>query len=166
MPLPSRNDLQIQLRLALHPPDDFVAVARLAQGTGRHRAHPRVITAAQGSIAPQGGPLGARTLYHYQNGVYTLYTIYSTSDPEVIGTDITSGCTGLLKSGHDRPLCTNADQDEGGRPAGIANGANPRSRRRRCGQRKEQGRSLGRSDCGGWRSLVVCLHHAASTSAA
>jgi lipoprotein-anchoring transpeptidase ErfK/SrfK len=41
-------------------------------------------------------PLGARTLYLYQNGVYTLYTIYSTSDPESIGTGITSGCTGLL----------------------------------------------------------------------
>ncbi len=41
-------------------------------------------------------PLGARTLYLYQNGAYTLYTIYSTSDPETIGTNITSGCTGLL----------------------------------------------------------------------
>jgi lipoprotein-anchoring transpeptidase ErfK/SrfK len=41
-------------------------------------------------------PLGARTLYLYQNGVYTLYTIYSTSDPESIGTNVTSGCTGLL----------------------------------------------------------------------
>jgi lipoprotein-anchoring transpeptidase ErfK/SrfK len=25
-----------------------------------------------------------------------LYTIYSTSDPESIGTGVTSGCTGLL----------------------------------------------------------------------
>jgi lipoprotein-anchoring transpeptidase ErfK/SrfK len=41
-------------------------------------------------------PLGARTLYLYQNGAYTEYTIYSTSDPETIGTGITSGCTGLL----------------------------------------------------------------------
>ncbi len=41
-------------------------------------------------------PLGARTLYLYQNGVYTLYTIYSTSDPESIGNGVTSGCTGLL----------------------------------------------------------------------
>ena len=41
-------------------------------------------------------PLGARTLYLYQNGAYTLYTIYSTSDPESIGTGVTSGCTGLL----------------------------------------------------------------------
>ena len=41
-------------------------------------------------------PLCARTLYLYQNGVYTLYTIYGTSDPESIGTNVTSGCTGLL----------------------------------------------------------------------
>jgi lipoprotein-anchoring transpeptidase ErfK/SrfK len=41
-------------------------------------------------------PLGARALYLYQNGVYTLYTIYSSSDPESIGTNVTSGCTGLL----------------------------------------------------------------------
>ena len=41
-------------------------------------------------------PLGARTLYLYQNGVYTLYTIYSTSIAETIGTNISSGCIGLL----------------------------------------------------------------------
>ncbi|MDB5641677.1 MAG: ErfK/YbiS/YcfS/YnhG family protein [Hyphomicrobiales bacterium] len=41
-------------------------------------------------------PLGARTLYLYQKGVYTLYTLYSTSAPETIGTNLTSGCTGLL----------------------------------------------------------------------
>jgi lipoprotein-anchoring transpeptidase ErfK/SrfK len=41
-------------------------------------------------------PLGARVLYLYKNGVYTVYTIYSTSDPETIGNGITSGCTGLL----------------------------------------------------------------------
>lgn len=41
-------------------------------------------------------PLGARTLYLYQNGVYTLYTIYSTSVPETIGKGISSGCVGLL----------------------------------------------------------------------
>ena len=41
-------------------------------------------------------PLGARTLYLYRNGAYTQFTIYSTSDPESIGTGVTSGCTGLL----------------------------------------------------------------------
>jgi lipoprotein-anchoring transpeptidase ErfK/SrfK len=51
---------------------------------------------ASGMAGGLDNPLGARTLYLYQNGVYTLYTIYSTSDPESIGTNITSGCTGLL----------------------------------------------------------------------
>jgi lipoprotein-anchoring transpeptidase ErfK/SrfK len=41
-------------------------------------------------------PLGARTLYLYQNGRYTVCTIYATSDPESIGRGVTSGCTGLL----------------------------------------------------------------------
>ena len=41
-------------------------------------------------------PLGARTLYLYKNGAYTVFTIYSTSDPETIGSGITSGCIGLL----------------------------------------------------------------------
>lgn len=41
-------------------------------------------------------PLGARTLYLYQDGRYTLYTIYSTTHPETIGKGISSGCIGLL----------------------------------------------------------------------
>ena len=41
-------------------------------------------------------PLGARTLYLYQNGKYTLYTIYSTIMPETIGRGVSSGCVGLL----------------------------------------------------------------------
>ena len=50
-----------------------------------------------GGMAPGlDNPLGARTLYLYKNGVYTVFTIYSTSDPETIGTGITSGCIGLL----------------------------------------------------------------------
>ena len=51
---------------------------------------------AGGMPAGLDNPLGARALYLYQNGKYTLYTIYSTSDPESIGTSVTSGCTGLL----------------------------------------------------------------------
>jgi lipoprotein-anchoring transpeptidase ErfK/SrfK len=51
---------------------------------------------ARGMPGGPENPLGARTLYLYQNGRYTLYTIYSTSDPETIGTGVTSGCTGLL----------------------------------------------------------------------
>jgi lipoprotein-anchoring transpeptidase ErfK/SrfK len=57
---------------------------------------PEAAKYAGGMPAGLDNPLGARTLYLYQNGVYTLYTIYSTSDPETIGTNITSGCTGLL----------------------------------------------------------------------
>jgi lipoprotein-anchoring transpeptidase ErfK/SrfK len=41
-------------------------------------------------------PLGARTLYLYQNGKYTLYTLYSTRVAESIGKGISSGCIGLL----------------------------------------------------------------------
>jgi lipoprotein-anchoring transpeptidase ErfK/SrfK len=51
---------------------------------------------ARGMPGGPENPLGARTLYLYQKGVYTLYTIYSTSDPESIGSGVTSGCTGLL----------------------------------------------------------------------
>ncbi len=51
---------------------------------------------ARGMAGGLDNPLGARVLYLYQNGVYTLYTIYSTSAPETIGNGITSGCTGLL----------------------------------------------------------------------
>ncbi len=51
---------------------------------------------ANGMPPGLSNPLGARTLYLYQNGAYTLYTIYSTSDPDTIGTGVTSGCTGLL----------------------------------------------------------------------
>ena len=50
-----------------------------------------------GGMAPGlDNPLGARTLYLYQDGVYTLFTIYSTSVPETIGKGISSGCIGLL----------------------------------------------------------------------
>ena len=57
---------------------------------------PEAAKYARGMPGGLDNPLGARTLYLYQNGVYTLYTIYSTSDPETIGTNVTSGCTGLL----------------------------------------------------------------------
>ena len=57
---------------------------------------PEAAKYAGGMPAGLDNPLGARTLYLYQNGVYTLYTIYSTSDPESIGSNVTSGCTGLL----------------------------------------------------------------------
>ncbi|WP_284391221.1 L,D-transpeptidase [Devosia yakushimensis] len=65
---------------------------------------PKEMILRQPEAAPYAGgmppglnnPLGARTLYLYQNGVYTLYTIYSTIMPETIGKGISSGCIGLL----------------------------------------------------------------------
>jgi lipoprotein-anchoring transpeptidase ErfK/SrfK len=57
---------------------------------------PEAAKYARGMPPGLENPLGARTLYLYQDGKYTLYTIYSTSDPETIGTNLTSGCTGLL----------------------------------------------------------------------
>jgi len=51
---------------------------------------------ANGMPGGLDNPLGARVLYLYKNGVYTVFTIYSTSDPETIGKGITSGCSGLL----------------------------------------------------------------------
>lgn len=60
------------------------------------KRQPEVAKYARGMPGGLENPLGARTLYLYQKGVYTLYTIYSTSDPETIGTNLTSGCTGLL----------------------------------------------------------------------
>ncbi|MEJ8571439.1 L,D-transpeptidase [Microbaculum marinum] len=41
-------------------------------------------------------PLGARVLYLYQDGRYTLCTIYSTVYPQTIGQGVSSGCVGLL----------------------------------------------------------------------
>lgn len=60
------------------------------------KRQPEVAKYARGMPGGPENPLGARTLYLYQNGRYTLYTIYSTSDPETIGTNLTSGCTGLM----------------------------------------------------------------------
>ncbi len=60
------------------------------------RRQPEAAKYAGGMKPGLENPLGARTLYLYQNNAYTLYTIYSTIDPESIGTGVTSGCTGLL----------------------------------------------------------------------
>lgn len=60
------------------------------------KRQPEAAKYAGGMPGGPENPLGARTLYLYQNGKYTLYTIYSTSDPETIGTNLTSGCTGLI----------------------------------------------------------------------
>jgi lipoprotein-anchoring transpeptidase ErfK/SrfK len=60
------------------------------------RRQPEAAKYAGGMPGGLDNPLGARTLYLYQNGAYTLYTIYASSDAESIGTGITSGCVGLL----------------------------------------------------------------------
>ena len=60
------------------------------------KRQPEAAKWARGMPPGLDNPLGARTLYLYQNGRYTLYTIYSSSAPETIGTNLTSGCTGLL----------------------------------------------------------------------
>ncbi|MGE3645384.1 MAG: L,D-transpeptidase family protein [Beijerinckiaceae bacterium] len=57
---------------------------------------PEAAKYAKGMPGGLDNPLGARVLYLYQNGRYTLYTIYSTIFPDTIGRGITSGCTGLL----------------------------------------------------------------------
>ena len=57
---------------------------------------PEAAPYANGMPPGLDNPLGARTLYLYQNGAYTLFTIYSTIRPETIGKGISSGCVGLL----------------------------------------------------------------------
>jgi lipoprotein-anchoring transpeptidase ErfK/SrfK len=66
------------------PPEEMIA------------RQPEVRKYAGGMPGGLENPLGARVLYLYQNGRYTLCTIYSTSDPASIGRGVTSGCTGLL----------------------------------------------------------------------
>jgi lipoprotein-anchoring transpeptidase ErfK/SrfK len=60
------------------------------------KRQPEAAKWARGMPGGLDNPLGARTLYLYQNGRYTLYTIYASSDPESIGEGVTSGCVGLL----------------------------------------------------------------------
>jgi lipoprotein-anchoring transpeptidase ErfK/SrfK len=60
------------------------------------KRQPEAAKWARGMPGGLDNPLGARTLYLYQNGRYTLYTIYASSDPESIGDGVTSGCVGLL----------------------------------------------------------------------
>ena len=57
---------------------------------------PEAAQYAKGMPGGLDNPLGARTLHLYQDGKYTLYTIYANRDPDTIGHGITSGCVGLL----------------------------------------------------------------------
>ena len=60
------------------------------------KRQPEAAKYARGMPGGPENPLGARTLYLYQNGRYTLYTIYASAYPETIGTNLTSGCIGLM----------------------------------------------------------------------
>jgi len=60
------------------------------------KRQPEAAKYARGMPGGLENPLGARTLHLYQNGRYTLYTIYASLDEESIGSGITSGCVGLL----------------------------------------------------------------------
>jgi lipoprotein-anchoring transpeptidase ErfK/SrfK len=60
------------------------------------KRQPEVAKYAGGMAPGLDNPLGARALHLYQDGVYTLYTLYSTIQPETIGKGISSGCIGLL----------------------------------------------------------------------
>ncbi len=60
------------------------------------KRQPEAAKYARGMPGGLDNPLGARTLHLYQNGAYTLYTIYASLDAESIGNGITSGCIGLL----------------------------------------------------------------------
>lgn len=60
------------------------------------KRQPEVAKYAGGMAPGLDNPLGARALHLYQDGVYTLYTLYSTIRPETIGKGISSGCIGLL----------------------------------------------------------------------
>jgi hypothetical protein len=57
---------------------------------------PSLVRYAGGMRPGLDNPLGARALYLYQDGVYTLYTIYGTVAARSIGTGVSSGCIGLL----------------------------------------------------------------------
>ncbi|MBD8067120.1 L,D-transpeptidase [Devosia sp. PTR5] len=57
---------------------------------------PEAAPYANGMKPGLDNPLGARVLYLYQDGRYTLFTIYSTIMPETIGKGVSSGCIGLL----------------------------------------------------------------------
>jgi lipoprotein-anchoring transpeptidase ErfK/SrfK len=57
---------------------------------------PTLVKYARGMPPGLDNALGARALYLYQDGVYTLYTIYATSVASSIGNGVSSGCVGLL----------------------------------------------------------------------
>ena len=95
------------------------------------KRQPEAAKYARGMPGGLDNPLGARTLYLYQNGAYTLYTIYASSDAEIDRLRHHKRLRRPAQSGHDPPVLTNAGQDEGGRPAGIGADFGDVAKRRR-----------------------------------
>ncbi len=61
---------------------------------------------ADGLPGGPDNPLGARALYLYENGIDTYYRIHGTTQPDSIGTSVSSGCIRLRNEDiialHDR----------------------------------------------------------------
>jgi len=59
---------------------------------------PQLTQLQSGQGVPGGltNPLGARALYLWQNGKDTLYRIHGTTEPETIGTNVSSGCIRMI----------------------------------------------------------------------
>ena len=63
------------------------------------RAIPRYASFAGGMPGSINNPLGARALYLYRNGRDTFFRLHGTTEPETIGTAVSSGCIRLVN--HD-----------------------------------------------------------------
>ena len=90
------------------------------------KRQPEAAKYARGMPGGLDNPLGARTLYLYQNGAYTLYTIYASHRrPSRSATASRAAASACSRQDMIAPVLTDAGQDEGGRPAGIGNGVSP-----------------------------------------
>ncbi len=95
---------------------------------------------AKGMPGGLDNPLGARTLYLYQDGKYTLCTIYSTSDPEIDRDRRDQRLHRPPQPGHARPLSPHARQDEGDHAGGVGDA---------LGRATTRGSPMGLRVCGG-----------------
>jgi lipoprotein-anchoring transpeptidase ErfK/SrfK len=59
-------------------------------------AIPRYAAYAEGMPGGIDNPLGARALYLYRNGEDTYFRLHGTTEPETIGTAVSSGCIRLV----------------------------------------------------------------------
>ena len=60
------------------------------------RAMPRYAAYAGGMPGGIDNPLGARALYLYRDGQDTYFRLHGTTEPETIGTAVSSGCIRLV----------------------------------------------------------------------